>query len=117
MKKTYQEILEVLKEKISKVDEFAFEGFGGDKKYPEAKYNTPEYQIYISPELGEEIEIEQVGGEGEGSHWHSVKYFKDHDVYIKVTGYYSSYNGTDFDEGWDCCSEVRPEQKTITVYQ
>jgi hypothetical protein len=62
-------------------------------------------------------EVDQVGGEDEGSHWHSVKYFKDHDVYIKVTGWYSSYDGTDF-ESWDeACSEVQPQQKTITVYE
>ena len=41
---------------------------------------------------------------------------KDHDIYIKVTGYYSSYNGTDFDSGWDCCTEVRPAKKEVTVY-
>lgn len=62
-------------------------------------------------------EVEQVGGEGEGDHWHSVKYFPDHDIYIKVTGFYQSYDGTEFYDGWDCCKEVRPQEKTITVYQ
>ena len=62
-------------------------------------------------------EVEQYGGEGQGDTWYSVKYFPDHDVYIRVDGFYTSYNGTDFNDGWDCCSEVRPEQKTITVYK
>jgi len=61
-------------------------------------------------------EVEQYGGEGQGSTWYSVKYFPNHDVYIRVDGYYSSYNGTDFD-GWDDCTEVRPKEKTITVYE
>jgi hypothetical protein len=62
-------------------------------------------------------EVDQEGGEDQGSHWHSVKYFKDHDVYIKVTGWYSSYNGTDF-EDWDsACNEVCPQQKIITVWE
>lgn len=62
-------------------------------------------------------EVEQYGGEDQGSTWYSVKYFPDHDVYIRVDGYYSSYNGTDFN-GWDGdCKEVRPKQKTITVYE
>ena len=62
-------------------------------------------------------EVEQYGGEDQGSTWYSVKYFPDHDVYIRVDGYYSSYNGTDFN-GWDDdCKEVRPKQKTITVYE
>ena len=62
-------------------------------------------------------EVDQEGGEDEGSHWHSVKYFKDHDVYIKVTGWYSSYHGTDFEDWDEACDEVRPQQKTITVYE
>lgn len=100
MKKTYQEILEVLKEKLEDIQYFAY-GVNKD--------------IGLGPIT--EITEARNGGEGLWSNWNRVYYFKDHDVYIKVTGYYSSYNGTDFDEGWDCCSEVRPEQKTITVYQ
>ncbi len=65
--------------------------------------------------LGEIEEIAQKGGEGEGSEWYSVKYFKDHDVYIKIEGYYTSYHGTDFDGGYG--DEVKPQEKTITVYE
>lgn len=95
----YQEILEVLKSKELTVENFAYED-----------YDSKELG------LGEIEEIHQQGGEGEGSHWESVKYFKDHNIYIKVTGFYSSYNGTDFD-GWSDCSEVKPIEKTITVYE
>ncbi len=62
-------------------------------------------------------EIHQEGGEGEGDHWESVKYFKDHGVYIKVVGYYQSYNGTEFYDGWECCHNVKPQEKVITVYE
>lgn len=62
-------------------------------------------------------EVDQYGGEGQGDTWYSVKYFSEHDVYIKVEGYYQSYNGTEFYDGWDCCSEVKPTQKIITVYE
>jgi hypothetical protein len=61
-------------------------------------------------------EIEQQGGEDEGSNWYSIKYFKDHDIYIKVSGWYQSHHGTDFN-GWEDCREVKPQQKTITVYE
>jgi hypothetical protein len=61
-------------------------------------------------------EVDSYGGEGQGETWYSVKYFRDYDVYIKVDGYYTSYNGVEFDRGWDSCKEVRPKQKTITVY-
>lgn len=96
----YEEIIEVLKEKFINVSDFAYSG-GNETVYEG---------------LGEVEEVVQKGGEGEGSEWYSVKYFKDHDVYIKVEGYYSSYNGTDFD-GWEDCSEVKPQEKTITVYE
>lgn len=100
MKKTYQEILEVLKEKMGHIQEFAYED-----------YDTNELG------LGEIKEVQRYGGEDQGSTWYSVKYFKDHDVYIRVDGYYSSYEGTDFYDGWGCCSEVKPIEKLITVYE
>jgi len=65
--------------------------------------------------LGTVLEVDQYGGEGEGERWWSTKHFVDHDVYIKIRGYYSSYNGTDFDYGYG--EEVRPVQKTITVFE
>jgi hypothetical protein len=65
--------------------------------------------------LGEMKEVSHYGGEGEGETWYSVKYFKDHDVYIRIDGYYQSYDGTTFDEGYGV--EVRPKEKTITVYE
>jgi hypothetical protein len=69
-----------------------------------------------APELGKIKEVHQQGGEGQGDHWESVKYFPEHDVFIKVVGFYQSYNGTEFYDGWDCCSEVSPKEKTITIY-
>lgn len=105
-----------------------------EEKLKPVDRNTPEYtklyeQYLIMPskydvaknEWKENVglnweEIDQYGGEGQGDTWYSVKYFPDDDVYIKVNGFYSSYNGTDFD-GWEDCQEVRPIEKTITVYE
>lgn len=100
MKKTYQEILDILKEKIDEVSDFAHED------YEPANLG-----------LGEIIEVYQYGGEGDGDHWESVKLFKDHDVYIQVVGHYQSYNGTDFN-GWnDACKQVQPIDEVVTVYK
>lgn len=98
--KTYEQIISVLKEKLDDVSSFA-------------------YQDYDSQELGlgEVKQIEQHGGEEQGSDWYSVQHFIDHDIYIKVSGYYSSYEGTDFSDGWDSCEQVTPQQRTITVYE
>lgn len=69
------------------------------------------------PELGYAQVVKQHGGEGQGSSYYTVRYFKDHDVYIRVDGYYQSHYGTDF-EPWDkSASIVTPKEKTITVYE
>lgn len=43
----------------------------------------------------------------------TVYYFADHDCYIQFSGYYSSYERTEYDT-W---LEVKPVQKTITIYE
>jgi len=51
--------------------------------------------------------------EGGGDHSEVVVHFEEHDIYLKATGYYSSYNGTEWN---DEMTEVRPQEKVITVY-
>ena len=101
-KMTYKEIIQILRENINRVSEFAYEDYDKEE---------------LEKILGEFDEINQYGGEGKGDEWYSVKYFKDHDVYIRVDGWYSSYNGVDFDAGWDCCKEVRPIERMVTFYE
>jgi len=100
MKKSYEQILAVLEEKINSVSEFAYEDY------------SP-----ADLDLGEIKEVHSEGGEDEGSHWESVKHFVDQDVYISVVGYYTSYDGTDFYDGWGCCQEVRPVDRVVTFYE
>ena len=118
----YPEAVEAQKARKEYYEKWNEKWYGdGGEKIREAYYAMPSEYDIATRKFKESLnlnweEIEQVGGEDEGSHWHSVKYFPDHDVYICVTGYYSSYNGTDFYDEWGCCTEVRPQQKTITVY-
>ena len=65
--------------------------------------------------LGEVEEVIQVGGESQGTTWYSVKYFKDHDVYIRIDGHYTSYNGADIYDGYG--REVVPTEKTVVVFE
>lgn len=67
--------------------------------------------------IGEVEEVESTGGEGRGENWSAVYHLKDHDLYVRFNGFYMSHHGTDFEEGWDCMEEVRPTQKTVTVYE
>lgn len=87
------------------------------KAYKEATYPWSECKDEWSKSvgLGPWEEVSKKGGMDEGSEWYSVKYFKDHDVYIRTDGYYQSHHGTDFYDGYG--EEVFPEQKTITVYE
>jgi len=163
MKKlTYNEILEILKDKFD-VSEFATE----DVSAPDDFTNSPEVQKLLDDHnqaynnliehpdynkrrddqsddfvrvwdiyrnctnpydrqfneyldsigLGELTVIDRHGGEGQGDNWWKVFYFNAHDVYIKIEGWYSSGHGTDFEDWDEACKEVRPIEKTITVYE
>jgi len=96
---TAQEIKAVLEEKLS-IDDFAYGDFDSEELG-----------------LGEIKEVDQYGGEGQGDEWYVVYLFVDHNIHLKVEGYYQSYNGTEFYEGWDDCFEVTPQEKTITVFE
>lgn len=59
-------------------------------------------------------EVVHEGGEGQGDNYTHVWYFIDHDVYLRVDAFYSSYNGVDYD---GCDFEwVIPKEKMIIVY-
>lgn len=65
-------------------------------------------------DLGEVKLVDQYGGEGQGETYYNVWHLVEHDVYIRVDAFYSSYGGPDYD-GYDF-TEVKPVEKTITVY-
>lgn len=72
---------------------------------------------YLDQQIfGDTIVVESEGGYEEGGSYVSrVVHFVKHDVYIRREGYYASYDGTDW-EDYDY-EEVKPAQKTITVYE
>ena len=80
-----------------------------------SEYDKKEEFILNELGLGKVVEVDQYGGEGQGDRWWSVKHFVDHNVYIKITGHYSSYNGTDFYAGYG--KEVKPAEKVVTVFE
>ena len=71
------------------------------------------YEDYNSNELGLGNVTEIDGGMSKGDTWYSVKHFTDHDVYIRIDGWYQSYNGAEFDNP---PYEVKPQLKIITTY-
>lgn len=96
-KLTAQEIIDLIEKADITVDEF------GD-----CDFTAPEG-------VGDWKEVEQQGGEGEGDFYNSVKYFKHHDVYIETIGYWMSYDGRTWDNGYG--EEVEPVEVTKIEYK
>ena len=62
--------------------------------------------------LGEVELVEQVGGEGEGDHYHVV--FKAGGKYWELDAFYSSWEGTEFE---DEAYEVTPQEVKVTEFK
>ncbi len=63
--------------------------------------------------------VETKGGEDEGSSYSDVYFIVSNDgalsMYVLVTGYYSSYDGVDWEYG--DASEVVPHEKTVKAWK
>lgn len=73
------------------------------------------YEMSNTEEFGEAPIVDEEGDtEGGGEYSMVVRHFKNLDVYVKQTGFYSSYNGTDWNDDFTI---VKPVEKTITVFE
>lgn len=111
-KLTAKEIVALLEESGISVSDWAYSGSHALKN---VRLPNHKRLAEIREQLGQIDYVVQEGGEGQGDTWYAVNYFADHDVYLRTDGYYTSYNGTEFYDGFG--SEVRPKEKTITVYE
>lgn len=103
MKKlTANEIIDLLPKVFASQDEF-------EELDPISKH-SPEYKALGSMKI-----VDSYGGSEQGVEYGFVVLFQDHGVYIKLEGYYSSYDGVEWDEDWG--TEVFPKQQVITVYK
>lgn len=101
-KLTAEKIIEILNEAAEERDEF--------------KNSFGYYDEFNSVELGLG-ESESVHHDREGGSYDTdvqVIHFKDHDVYVSLSGYYSSQEGSTWDGEFQV---VYPKQKVITVYE
>jgi hypothetical protein len=96
--------------KATEIIEKLEEKFKGNEDY--FAYDIDEDE---TNEFGECPIVDECGDrEGGGDYSMVVRHFKDYGVYIRQTGFYSSYNGTDWNNDF---TEVKPTEKTITVYE
>lgn len=94
-------------------DEAQDEGIieGHDFFFAHKKFNDDTYSVSL---------VEEVGGEGEGSHYYYVFAISktidgiSHDYLVEIDGIYDSWNGT---EWLEAPYFVKPVEKTITVYE
>lgn len=66
------------------------------------------------PRFGRVETVEQVGGEGEGDRAHVVVKFLKTGQFFRCDGYYSSYEGAEYDGQW---FEVKPKLVQVTRYE
>lgn len=94
----------------------SFEIINNRLKELEVRYSEFAYGDFPDNDeiLGTHKVIKKHGGEGQGDEWYAVRYFDKYDVYVRIDGFYSSYNGTDFENDW---YEVKPKEVQITVYE
>lgn len=78
------------------------------------KKGVPEKEVLNYLGVGTYKVVDSYGGEGCGETWYKVFHFTDHNVYIRIDGFYQSYNGTEFYSGYG--REVFPQEKTIVVF-
>lgn len=107
-----QELIELLnKYKITPdlIDELG-EFPNGDDPLDELDISKDELKKF-----GEVILVESQGGEGQGDSCSLTLWFKDFNIYLKVLGYYSSYEGKDY-SGY-VWYEVKPVERTVTFYE
>lgn len=104
-----EDIIEgILKEglKLNGYSEEDLEYFTGAKIEETYSYSSEISQ----PEEFTIIQEAQRGGEGQGDEYYIVLSIQDNDtkdkIYVRFSGYYDSWNGTEWDEGFDLVSPV-----------
>lgn len=96
------------------LDEFKKKAEEWEKTNEECFQSNISWDKDIQKEWGFTV-VEDFGGEGLGDTVRVVVHFPEDDLYFKSEGSYASYDGSDWsDADWE---EVRPKEKTITVYE
>ncbi len=78
------------------------------------KFLTDKDDIPHAYYLGQVSVVDSYGGEGMGDDYWLVAYFPKYETYIRMDGWYASYDGGNFDGDPYI---VEPRQKVITVYE
>jgi hypothetical protein len=111
---TYEEIKLKLKEVGLTPQHFGVFSYSGEcVMYDEETGDEIEYDIMgiLKDNFGEVV-VAETSYFHDGYECWAVYHLKDHNVYLRFKGYFSSYDSTE----WSGGKEVFPEEKTIIVY-
>lgn len=109
-KLTYDEIHDIINSELF-VENYTGPSAWMDQGISDDDYDDDEIGIELK-KLGSFEVVDEHGGENEGSDYYAIYYFKDHDVYIKFSGWYASHVGSEYEE----MNQVYPKQEVITNY-
>lgn len=114
----FQEIVDALQKHYIDYEDEEEANEKGEREYAEGFNQFAEVDEDGSlPETGSWKEVDSHGGSDQGSDWWSVRYFADHDIYIRIHGWYSSYEGFTFEKEWSGdLKQVYPYQETVTKF-
>lgn len=110
-----KELIETLRESSIKADDFYRYGLTRQPFY----YSITEEELEALKNKVGEVKLIDEDAEGdEYTERYNVYYFADHNVYLKLTGIYNSYDGfIEYEDKEDFGEEVFPKEITKTVYE
>jgi len=92
--------------------QFLFEGEAYDEIEDENDEIIDDVDQYVKDNFGE---IELLDGRADTSEFWQIVHFKDHNVYLKISGEYDSYGQGDHE--YTSVKEVFPKEVKVTVYE
>ena len=111
---TYQEIKAKLKEIELESQYFGDFAYRGECIIYDEQDDEIEYDLMgILKEHFGNVVVADTSYFHDGYECWAVYHFQDHNVYLKFSGYFSSYNDTE----WSEPREVFPEEKTIILFK
>jgi hypothetical protein len=107
--------IKIKEEELNKINAADTNKFSTEKWKILCDINDSKLKEYLTNEgIGEIKQEYHYGGEGQGDEYYNVWYFPLHGVYLRIDGYYQSYDGASFENE---PYEVRPQERVITVYE
>lgn len=118
-KEVNEKLEEVFEGDVHEFEEFYSYGLGNaNTKNTPSYYSSPGYTAKYEElkSFGKAKIVHNEGGVDAGSNYVVVFHFPKINMYIRISGYYSSYDGTDYDTWDSAVDQVYPKPKVVMTY-